>query len=59
MADPRRARKKLKSKTDEPNTEDEKADSEPDVLRSQGDRWNSMLWKLVNYQDLRLSPLRL
>ena len=59
MADPRRARKKLKSKTDEPNIEDEKADSEPDVLRSQGDRWNSMLWKLVNYQDLRLSPLRL
>ena len=59
MADPRRARKKLKSKTDEPNIEDEKADSEPDVLRSQGDRWNSMLWKLVNYQDLRLYPLRL
>ena len=59
MADPRRARKKLKSKTDEPNIEDEKADSEPDVLRSQGDRWNSMLWKLVNYQDLWLSPLRL
>ena len=43
MADPRRARRKKLKAEKEAGSEDEKEDSEPDALQSQGDtRCNSM-----------------